>query len=536
MDPEPFSNPIAPAHLEILAKSEQSEAHPLTNEDFRKLLMTPRAGGSGSGSRNEPKSARVPGKLDSENRKKKKKLYAAIKKQDDDLLAELAKRYRDRAKERRENANPDYQGDDPSVTMAAYHAVAPDIKSTVDQAERRKQLIEESKYLGGDMKHTHLVKGLDYALLHKVKAELVNDEEEIEDFEVERGEEEEVELKSDRRKLSSDKDSESIWAPKSVMAANIINLLNKDKLPDQNELFLPGRMAYIVDLEDECADEIPTTIIRSKADCPSASNSSLLSTNNIVINKLIQIVADLRQGGSKKRKKEKVSAHEREKNRKPDSKETSEANANAISIYDDIGDYVPRQEKRRERSKESRRDTKNSYFDKPSSSSHDETRGDKDRSSRSSILGSVPNSIELRKISRLDQEAPDSYAECYPGAPENDDAIIDSDDEIDFSKMDSGNKKSTVGRWDFDTQEEYGEYMSKKEALPKAAFQYGVKMADGRRTRRIPNKKDDKAKLDRDFQKISAMLAKRKVDSSDSSMKSLAAGVSHDRDHKRLKN
>ena len=35
-------------------------------------------------------------------------------------------------------------------------------------AERRKKIIQESKYLGGDMEHTHLVKGLDYALLDKV--------------------------------------------------------------------------------------------------------------------------------------------------------------------------------------------------------------------------------------------------------------------------------------------------------------------------------------------------------------------------------
>ena len=34
--------------------------------------------------------------------------------------------------------------------------------------EHRKQVIHESKYLGGDMEHTHLVKGLDYALLEKV--------------------------------------------------------------------------------------------------------------------------------------------------------------------------------------------------------------------------------------------------------------------------------------------------------------------------------------------------------------------------------
>ena len=28
--------------------------------------------------------------------------------------------------------------------------------------------IQESKFLGGDMEHTHLVKGLDFALLQKV--------------------------------------------------------------------------------------------------------------------------------------------------------------------------------------------------------------------------------------------------------------------------------------------------------------------------------------------------------------------------------
>lgn len=29
---------------------------------------------------------------------------------------------------------------------------------------------EKTKYLGGDLKHTHLVKGLDFALLTKVRA------------------------------------------------------------------------------------------------------------------------------------------------------------------------------------------------------------------------------------------------------------------------------------------------------------------------------------------------------------------------------
>lgn len=57
-------------------------------------------------------------------------------------------RYRDRALERRKNINTEYKEDD---EIAA---------ATMDA--------EMTKYLGGDESHTHLVKGLDLALLQKV--------------------------------------------------------------------------------------------------------------------------------------------------------------------------------------------------------------------------------------------------------------------------------------------------------------------------------------------------------------------------------
>ena len=42
-------------------------------------------------------------------------------------------------------------------------------------------MIEKSKYLGGDASHTHLVKGLDFALLQKVRQEITQkDKEELE--------------------------------------------------------------------------------------------------------------------------------------------------------------------------------------------------------------------------------------------------------------------------------------------------------------------------------------------------------------------
>ena len=50
----------------------------------------------------------------------------------------------------------------------AYFLVSKFCLSRTKAEELRKRVIQESKYLGGDMKHTHLVKGLDYALLQKV--------------------------------------------------------------------------------------------------------------------------------------------------------------------------------------------------------------------------------------------------------------------------------------------------------------------------------------------------------------------------------
>jgi IK cytokine len=89
-----------------------------------------------------------------------------------------------------------------------------------------------------------------------------------------------------------------------------------------------------------------------------------------------------------------------------------------------------------------------------------------------------------------------------------------AEEDVNIDKMDMGSKKGPVGRWDFDTAEEYSDYMGQKEAMPKAAFQYGVKMNDGRKTRRGTGPKDEKQKLEREWQQISKIIeSKRKGDS-----------------------
>ncbi|KAI4490813.1 hypothetical protein M0804_003757 [Polistes exclamans] len=487
----------------------------LTNDDFRKLLMTPRAAAPSATPASVPGTARdasaktaqtpiVTGGSRAELRRKKKSFYAKLKKQEEDKMAELAEKYRDRARERRDGTNQDYQAEDPMNSASAYRAVAPDLKSGMDAAERRRQMIQQSKFLGGDMEHTHLVKGLDYALLQKVRSEI-----EAKEHEQEQEMEKLVKPKEKIKEKKEPEKKEDEMQFKTKIGRNIYKtiLTMKSKQIERNELFTPGRMAYVIELDDENADvDIPTTLIRSKADVPTVENTPTLTTNDIVINKLAQILSYLRQGNrhGKKGKKNKDG-----RSRADDTNDMDlPPRPQDESIYGDIGDYVPaigRKDSIQHRDKK-----KGSYFDKPENNIDTD-----DKANTPQLPSTLPQIIETnvpKKGALLNKLAaePEGYAECYPGLDEMQDAIDDSDDEVDYTKMDLGNKKGPIGRWDFDTPEEYSEYMNNKEALPKAAFQYGVKMADGRRTRKYNKEKNEKAELDREWQKIQNIMNKRK--------------------------
>ncbi|XP_014205633.1 protein Red [Copidosoma floridanum] len=496
----------------------------LTNDDFRKLLMTPRSSVPSATPASVPgtvrdsgaKAAQTPvvgGSNRAELRRKKKSYYAKLKKQEDDKMAELAEKYRDRARERRDGTNQE-QVEDPMTNASAYRAVAPDLKSGYDAAERRRQMIQQSKFLGGDMEHTHLVKGLDYALLQKVRSEIEARETEQE-IEMEKLAKPKEKVKEKVKEVEK-KDEEVNF--KSKTARNICKtiMIMKSKTVERNELFAPGRMAYVIELDDETEVDIPTTLIRSKADVPTIDNTPTLTTNDIVINKLAQILSYLRQGNrhGKKNKKNKDG-----RPRLDDFNELEIAPQRSIqddSIYGDIGDYIP--DLTKSESSHLKNKKKESYFAKPEPEINEEDNAPRLPNAEipnevAAIAKAIASSdVALRRGVALDKPAvePVGYAECYPGLDEMQDAIDDSDDEVDYTKMDLGNKKGPIGRWDFDTQEEYSEYMNNKEALPKAAFQYGVKMADGRRTRKYNKEKNEKAELDREWQKIQNIMNKRK--------------------------
>lgn len=613
---------------EFLAPSLPSEpqSQRMTNEDFRKLMMTPRAGQTpapGSGSQTpggQTPSSQGKKKKDAKNyrydkekaeeRRRKKIYYAKLRKDEDDKMAELAAKYRDRAKERRDGGEPGAPGQQPNpeqvdATTTAYRAVAPNARETHDAAERRRQMIQESKYLGGDMEHTHLVKGLDFALLQKVRAEIFNKEQQEEqERELEQVEEENEKEKKEKEKVEEEKveddeeikeDEDDVSACRTVVGKNIVRTVFKPEIPKQNELFFPGRMAYVMDLEDESESDIPTTTIRSKKDVVNSDQKATLSTNDIVINKLTQILTYLRAGTRSKKKKRDKLFDDEELKEEPTTVGKKTGPAADLPIYEDVGDYRPRKEEKKERGRDERRDRdrgrederrrddrrddrrdhrdrdrdrdrfrdrddrdmrqqrtefgrpgdrrhpygepeqqpyqhpqhpqaeRKSYFDAPAEQEPAKKGGfsEEDRAMIKALMKKEEEAAKQKEEKRLNglMEAANEmeYAECYPGLAEMYDATGDSDDEADYSKMDMGNKKGPVGRWDFDTTEEYADYMNKKEALPKAAYQYGVKMSDGRKTKGkiMHNTKNEKAKLDREWNQISALIDKRKAGGSE---------------------
>ena len=211
-----------------------------------------------------------------------------------------------------------------------------------------------------------------------------------------------------------------------------------------------GRMAYVFNVEDDYDEsEIPTTTIRSKADCPLIENETSLTTNDIVINKLTQILSYLRQGMRaskklKKREKELIRA-----GKDPRSED---------NIFGDISDYnnadfaleqynslnAPADDKK---SYFGTKDTNDdlSGFGKKETSVKDFIKNINEKFDKPELTGEKSSSSGKSKKEKK-TESFDSYAECYPGALEMDDAVNDSDDDADYSKMDMGNKKGPLKR------------------------------------------------------------------------------------------
>jgi len=386
------------------------------------------------------------------------------------------------------------------------------------------------------------VKGLDYSLLNKVRSEMDATEEA-----------EELEQVYEEKKVQQQTEATSA---NNRMVKNLTRVMFPPELPKRNDMFARGRMAYVVEIDDEEAD-VPSTLMRSTFDCPMDQTAEGASADEVIVSKLTQVLGYLRSDTKKKKR-----------GPEPSSSSQSAEHAAAsvppntgpvMKIFDDVDDYAPsrttakgHRDSVKYTSKSDREKVKGSLFDDiPGSRDKDEDRSrrdrderrrdDRDRDSRrrddrdaddrrrddreERRRDDIPSSSSKRttdeevviakpeeeptksKRRRLDEE--DAYSELYPmGIGMMYAGGGESDEETDFSKMDAGNKKGSVKRWDFETDKDYERYQDSREALPKAAFQYGVKTQGGRKTRKAGAAGEKK--LDRELDKINKILDDRK--------------------------
>lgn len=228
-----------------------------------------------------------------------------------------------------------------------------------------------------------------------------------------------------------------------------------------------------------------------------------ISTNKIVIDKLIQILYNLRTRDSNSKRSNKISRLDKQLEVKKTTAKKIEPDDDEDNIYDDVDDYVPVPAKRDSTSSQDIRDKssqKHSYFPAQKSEANSSKRrseGELALEMAASVIGSMAaqsdNVEPIRRRTKIKNE-PDSYAECYPGAPENDDALGDSDEEINYGKGESLGKKKALSssRWEKESGRGDGDNKTNE--------------GKGKKEK----KKDDKAKFDRDLQRINSIISKRK--------------------------
>ena len=252
----------------------------LTNADFRKILFTPRPGA-------KPDLAQQAKERKEKKPRPRPPQGKSKPSENETSEGEDGPSYRDRAAERRlgiGGAEQDIAPAVPSGMIGVFAATAiPDLGQ---------MSYEDSKYLGGDTEHTHLVKGLDYALLSKVRSEQHQEE---------------------QREKGEDGVGEGV--PNKVTFAgpvgralyNIVFGRQRHLMrADVAERFLPRRTAFIFHMESKDPFEVPTTLHRAKEDCPVPPKIIEASADASVLDRLAKIMAymSVGSGGKKKIKKE----------------------------------------------------------------------------------------------------------------------------------------------------------------------------------------------------------------------------------------
>ncbi|KXZ49037.1 hypothetical protein GPECTOR_23g124 [Gonium pectorale] len=471
----------------------------------------------------------------------------------------------DRAEERRRGKNLDYE--DASAVLAALAGgdggasagPAADL-SGVDLPLKLSK--EETKYLGGDMRFTHLVKGLDYALLHKTRNEITNkkggpdDEDEEEDGngaaaagnEAARDAQARAAARANAASAAGSKQELRFSTP---LARSVFHTLFQPPRPNVREMYQPRRPAFVYDFdnEDSLDTDIPTTLRRPKSECPPVSEALFAGVDNAVLDRIAKILSYVRTTADGKRLKRRdrdalldddifgdAGTEYQPTNNKTKAKDAAGAkdqqarrpDGSYFETKDTMTDiFMPRTSIRRGGAAASaaaagggagddmeleegeagappppplpgpppvdgakaalygqygyRYDGQQQGYDQYGQPVYGNAAYG--QGTAAGYGGGAYPGQEEAKARAADGDADDdAYAECYPGMAGFVGALVDSDDEGGaLDRMDSKQAKGKT-RADFATDEESHRYKESRETLPRAAFQYGVKRADGRKS------------------------------------------------------
>jgi IK cytokine len=272
--------------------------------------------------------------------KKKNTKKQSGRKPDSSSGASSASVYRDRAAERRKGAASDM----------------------VDAAEFAHLDATQSKFLGGDVAHTHLVKGLDFALLAQLKRER----------------ETLVQATSaaykQKQSIASSGGTQPapLHEPQPVAFKTRVGRLVYfhavqssgttlgTVMTQPTEHFLPGRMYYTFNVSASTVESVPVVVQNSKEDCPEPDDVVSGMVSQLVIARVRDVLQSAHNHAGKKLRKKKMTFKDGEDGRlnaggETDEKEfASDVATDAVpttgveddesedeDIFPDVGEYVP---------------------------------------------------------------------------------------------------------------------------------------------------------------------------------------------------
>lgn len=413
---------------------------------------------------------------------------------------------------------------------------------------------------------TPIRKGLDFELLRKRRAQLsAKQKEQQEESTAPKEEEENGNDEQDEKRLEealneqqpADNEESIPFAPvdeplkfNSVLAKNIHDFITNK--PPKNELFAPGRMAFVFELADEVghyndAYAVPTSLIRSRAD-KKAALDDLKQKTELVVSKISKIM-------SEQFAKDKKKQQEEQEKKKKKAAEAPPVVTFDGDIFADVGRDYELDEETLARTSASAASTastaasagdqaatdtrKSDYFKGLDHQREEEDvemkAADIDMASLISQAAKQQDKQELAGEQQRPAKKPRFLQDEEMDADANDidmfglgaSALPTSfeerrrtvayesgdEDEAATSMIDQGthrNKRAQLSRWDFDDEEEWQKYKDSIEIMPKSASQYGVKMGDGRKRNRDQRRgMSDKQKLNREYQMIKNIMEKK---------------------------